>query len=205
MRVRWLEEDKPDYMLFRGGVYRATLNAWNNYVIDQNDGAGTYASYIAMPHQVEVVPETGAGKVELVDALLRGGLLADPKLGAKYDTGKARYSLYPRGMLAGVVKVLEFGAKKYAENSWQRVPDAVRRYRDALDRHWDAATGTGLCSGHEAEANDPESGLAHAYHFLCCATFLAWFLVHRPEAVVEYRRRVAEVEEIPDASPEQPA
>jgi dATP/dGTP diphosphohydrolase len=107
--------------------------------------------------------------------------------GAKHDQGKARYSLLPRECLAGVITVLEFGAKKYAAWSWPTVPEGLTRYRDALDRHWDSATGTGLAS--EIEECDHESGLKHAWHFLCCAVFLAWFLVHKPEQVVSYRAR----------------
>ena len=54
--------------------------------------------------------------------------------GAKYDAGKLRWSLIPLGVMDDYLKVLEFGAAKYAENNWQHVPDANRRYYDALMR-----------------------------------------------------------------------
>ena len=53
----------------------------------------------------------------------------------KHDQSKPRFSLIPVGTLNAVIRVLEFGASKYAENNWQTVPDARRRYYDAM-RSW---------------------------------------------------------------------
>lgn len=87
--------------------------------------------------------------------------------GRKDDDGKLRYSLLPVGPLRRVVEVLEFGAKKYGIDNWQLVPDAARRYTDALMRHVEAWRG--------GEHTDEESGLPHLAHAICCALFLIWF------------------------------
>lgn len=88
--------------------------------------------------------------------------------GMKFDDGKLRWSLLRGTMtraLEGVLSVLEFGAKKYAKDSWLTVPDAKTRYRDALDRH--------LAAIDKGEEVDAESGKPHLFHVACNALFLA--------------------------------
>jgi hypothetical protein len=70
--------------------------------------------------------------------------------------------------LDGVMKVLEFGAKKYAKDSWRTVPDAVDRYYSAAWRHLERIEEPGS----NMEAKDDESGLPHEYHLLCNLLFL---------------------------------
>lgn len=87
--------------------------------------------------------------------------------GVKADDGKLRHSLLPQGALDEVLKALEFGAKKYAVDNWQRVEDAETRYYDAAHRH--------LAAYWNGESTDPESGKHHLAHAICCAMFLMWF------------------------------
>lgn len=87
--------------------------------------------------------------------------------GIKFDGEKVRFSLLPRGVILEILKVLEFGARKYAPDNWQKVPEARRRYYDALQRHVELWWG--------GEINDPETGLHHLAHAACCAMFLIWF------------------------------
>jgi hypothetical protein len=90
--------------------------------------------------------------------------LANTQGGLKFDQGKARWSLLPPGVLAQVVDVITFGAKKYGPNNWQLVESD--RYEDALHRHLDARK--------NGQINDPESGLHHYAHALCNLMFLLW-------------------------------
>jgi hypothetical protein len=84
--------------------------------------------------------------------------------GRKFDGGKLEYGLLPPHALEETVKVLTFGAQKYERDNWQKVPDSKRRYFDALQRHvWAWKTG---------EKNDPESGIHHLAHAMCCLMFL---------------------------------
>lgn len=86
--------------------------------------------------------------------------------GMKFDGDKPRTNLLTQGCplaLLEISKVLTFGAKKYADNSWQTVPDGQNRYNAAGLRH-DLAHALG-------EVNDPESGLNHLAHKACCALF----------------------------------
>jgi len=87
-------------------------------------------------------------------------------MGIKHDDGKLRYSLLPWFAITAIVKVLEFGARKYAVNSWQDLADSDSRYFDAAMRHLIAYKG--------GEWLDPESGLSHLSHAACNLCFLLW-------------------------------
>ena len=86
--------------------------------------------------------------------------------GVKYDNGKLQWNLLPFEALEDTVRVLEFGAKKYAPDNWKKVPDAERRYYDAAVRHLIAS---------QKEEIDPESGYSHISHAMCCLIFIEFF------------------------------
>ena len=81
--------------------------------------------------------------------------------------------LVPLEALEGIVKVLEYGAQKYAPDNWKKVPNAIESYRGALLRHL-----TKLQAGEEF---DMESGLRHVDHIAANAMFLGWLYRHREE------------------------
>jgi hypothetical protein len=61
------------------------------------------------------------------------------ELGAKLDAGKVAVfrglvDYFPRACFA-VANVSTVGAQKYAWKGWERVPDGINRYGDALARH----------------------------------------------------------------------
>ncbi len=86
--------------------------------------------------------------------------------GIKYDTSKPRWSLLPIGTMEEVIKVLEYGANKYAPDNWKKVPQMEIRYYDAAMRHIDAYW--------KGEYLDEESGQPHLAHAVCCLLFLMW-------------------------------
>lgn len=90
--------------------------------------------------------------------------------GAKFDAGKLLFRPLMRGLalpLQAVAAVLSYGAQKYAEDSWQEVPNAKQRYEDAYYRH--------MIARNSGEVYDEESGLPHRAHELCNQMFLLWF------------------------------
>lgn len=89
-----------------------------------------------------------------------------PVTGVKHDSDKPRFSLLPLKQVWDIVAVLEAGAKKYAPDNWQKVPDAENRYFDAAMRH--------LCAWRSGENRDPETNLPHLAHAACCLLFLIW-------------------------------
>lgn len=92
--------------------------------------------------------------------------MQDQSKGLKFDASKPRWSLLPAGTVAQVVEVLEFGARKYGDNNWQKVENARTRYYDAAMRHLEA--------WRNGEHKDPESGAAHLAHATCCLLFLMY-------------------------------
>lgn len=88
--------------------------------------------------------------------------------GKKFDSGKRRFSLIPKGVLREVIDVLEHGAAKYGVDNWQKVDDAKNRYYNALHRHVSAWWEDG-------EKVDPDTGKHHLAHAACNVLFLLWF------------------------------
>lgn len=89
---------------------------------------------------------------------------ADTAVGRKFDAGKVDYTLVPWDGLEEIVKVLEFGARKYARDNWQHVEGGMQRYQAAAFRH--------LIAYNQGEKADPETGLSHLAHAGCCLLFL---------------------------------
>lgn len=86
------------------------------------------------------------------------------QIGRKFDGGKPMYGLLPPKALRATVDVLTFGAQKYEVDNWKYVDNSLRRYFDAAQRHlWDWK---------EGEQFDPESGMHHLAHAICCLMFL---------------------------------
>lgn len=84
--------------------------------------------------------------------------------GKKNDAGKRRYSLVPVRAFGLIVDVFTFGANKYSDFGWKKVPQGRKRYTDALIRHWEAWRG--------GEWADPETKLPHLAHVGCNALIL---------------------------------
>lgn len=86
--------------------------------------------------------------------------------GLKFDSEKLRWDLLPIETIEEVVRILTFGAKKYAPNNWQLVEGAEDRYYAALLRH--------LAEWRKGNLTDEESGLSHMSHVMCNVVFLLW-------------------------------
>lgn len=79
--------------------------------------------------------------------------------GVKHDQNKIKPRLIINSMpraLAAVSTVATYGANKYTEDGWVDVPDASKRYADAMYRH--------LLQHAGGETHDEESGLHHLAH-----------------------------------------
>jgi len=83
--------------------------------------------------------------------------------GMKFDKEKPDYTLIPWESLEGVVKVLEFGAKKYERDNWRKI--GADRYRAAAARHF-------VSYMQDQHSLDEESGYPHLDHLLCCLLFI---------------------------------
>ena len=91
--------------------------------------------------------------------------------GVKFDADKPRMDLLDAYAIEQLSLVLGFGAKKYDSHNWRKGIAKGRLIAAAL-RH--------LFAYLRGEDKDPETGLSHAAHAMCCCMFLLG-LEHRPE------------------------
>jgi hypothetical protein len=102
----------------------------------------------------------------IIPSTVGGGTLMSESEAPKYDDRKLMFELLMPGPLHQVVAVLTFGAKKYGPNTYRRGLGWSRYVSAALRHIWARFGG---------EKNDPESGLHHFAHAICCLLFLLDF------------------------------
>lgn len=86
------------------------------------------------------------------------------EIGRKLDNGKLRYDLVPVIAEKRFVEVLTFGAGKYSPGNWRHVEKWRERYFAAARRH--------LAEWQAGEKFDPETGINHLAHAMCCVAFM---------------------------------
>lgn len=86
-----------------------------------------------------------------------------PDEGLKFDDDKLAWHLLPIEGVEGMLKVMQFGEKKYGAYNWTLGMDWHRLF-SAVMRH--------LWAWFRKEELDPESGLPHLYHACCCILML---------------------------------
>lgn len=101
---------------------------------------------------------------EELNALLKEAM---NKEAIKHDSDKLRFDLLPWDAITETVKVLNYGAKKYEDRNWEKGMNYSRLYA-ALQRHMTVWY-------QNREEIDPESGLRHLAHAMCCLLFLLAF------------------------------
>ena len=83
--------------------------------------------------------------------------------GLKFDSEKPRMDLLPPKAISEVAKVLGFGAEKYGPENWRLLENLQDRYTAGALRH--------IFAHMDGEELDPESGMSHLAHALCCLLF----------------------------------
>lgn len=98
--------------------------------------------------------------------------------GTKFDAEKVRMDLLSSIALTETAKVMTFGAKKYDDHNWRKGIKSSRLI-GALLRHINAYNG--------GQDKDPETGLSHVAHVMCCAMFILEQEVTKPELDDRYK------------------
>lgn len=110
-----------------------------------------------------------------------GASVPAPKIstgGSKYDDEKPDMALLSSIALEEVAKVMTFGKKKYAAHNWRKGIVYSRLLAAAL-RHVFAFL--------RGEDKDPESGLSHLAHAMCCLMFCLEFTITKPSLDDRYK------------------
>ena len=118
-------------------------------------------------HQIEL--ETVVGKPQPSTSAL------------KFDQDKLPLNLLSREALEQTAAVLKFGAEKYATHNWRKGFQWSRPLAAAM-RH--------LHAFNDGEDKDPESGLSHLAHAMCCIMFLLEFEKTHQELDDRYKPNV---------------
>ena len=100
--------------------------------------------------------------------------------GMKFDAGKVRMDLLDTHAIEQLSAVLTFGAKKYAAHNW-RQGISKSRLLAAMLRHTFSYLG--------GQDKDPETGLSHIAHAMCCAMFILG-LEHRADLDDRHKEEV---------------
>lgn len=103
-------------------------------------------------------------------------MLEEKDVSKRYNSGKLEWALVHFGSLAFMVRVLMFGAKKYAPDNWKRGMNK-KRILESLLRHLTAML--------DGEEYDSESGLPHIGHVMCNAMFYGYYLLN-PKKEIPY-------------------
>lgn len=98
--------------------------------------------------------------------------------GMKFDQDKPMMDLLDSYAIEQLSAVLTFGAKKYASHNWRKGISYGRLIAAAL-RH--------LFAFLRGEDKDPESGLPHVAHAMCCCMFLLGMMNTRTDMDDRYK------------------
>jgi len=85
----------------------------------------------------------------------------------KFDQGKLAWDLLPWKSIREVVRVFNFGATRYGEETWKDIKDPRKRYFAAAQRH--------MIDWWCGEKDDSDSGINHLAHAAWNILVLLWF------------------------------
>lgn len=96
----------------------------------------------------------------------------DTELADRFNNGKPQWSMVDFKSLEDMVRVLEFGEKKYSRDNWKKGLKTTEVV-DSLLRH--------IYAYLNGEDIDPESGINHTGHIMCNAMFLSHMHLFRKD------------------------
>jgi len=99
----------------------------------------------------------------------------------RFNNSKLQWSLVDYKSLEPMVRVLEFGAKKYAPDNWKKGLDTLK-ICESLLRH--------IYAFMDGEDIDPESGESHIGHMMCNTLFLSYTVDKKPDFDKNRRTRI---------------
>lgn len=90
--------------------------------------------------------------------------------GTKHDDGKLPHDLLSPDAIDETLRVLAFGAAKYEARNWEKGIKYSRVFSAAMRHLW---------AFHRRNRTDPETGLHHLAHAMCCVMFLLHYEMNR--------------------------
>lgn len=99
----------------------------------------------------------------------------------RFNDSKLQWSLVDYKSLEPMVRVLEFGAKKYDIDNWKKGLDTLQ-VCESLLRH--------IYAFMDGEDIDPESGESHIGHMMCNTLFLSYTVSNKPNFDIRRRNKI---------------
>lgn len=155
IKLKLIDEEKVD------NVNAYDLSRFNNI----------NSASIIKDHEEEVAKASGA-------AVGKDGSGKDDRA-----DGKLRWDLLPLAEIEDIVRVYTEGAKKYADNSWQDIPDGFNRYFAATMRH--------LVAYAKGERFDSDTGCMHLAQVAWNAIALLYYDKHN-KGLIEWESQEKE-------------
>jgi hypothetical protein len=153
IELRDSSKHKVSHIELRRGLWWITTETYRNF--------GKFSLAQRTDHYV--TGRLGAGKFPGDIVAIHSAEPTTTEGGTKHDDGKPALALLPFAAVEEVAKVLQFGAKKYNKYNYKKGFEYTRLVSAAL-RH--------LFAFGKGEDKDPETGLSHLAHAICCVLFL---------------------------------
>jgi len=136
-----------------------------------NEGAGSGYAWFSDDTVMVVRQKDGSFTATPIESI--GDINSTEKgSGARYNSGKADFSLIPLSTLEDEARVWEYGTKKYNAWNWAKGMPWSVPYACAM-RH--------LSAWQRGEEIDPESNLPHLAHVMCNIRMLILYAKTYPE------------------------
>lgn len=122
------------------------------------------------------IEQMASGKYGLEEAreLISNTPTGEIPTAIKHDVGKTDWAILPLDALEEIIKVFQFGEKKYARGNYANGEGLeYTRILNSLMRH--------TTSFMRGEDNDPETGLSHMAHAGCCTLMLLHYITHQEQ------------------------
>jgi hypothetical protein len=175
------EFSKYDKVVYDGEVFEVLETADNTGIMKIEPLFDETYKFIWVDEEM-VVSLSRAIKLRLIDDETADEAMNGSGKDDRAD-GKLRWDLLPLAEIEDIVRVYTEGAKKYADNSWQNIPDGFERYRAALLRHMTAYM--------KGERYDKETGLMHLAQICWNAIALLYYDKHN-KGLIEWKSQEKE-------------
>lgn len=125
-----------------------------------------------LPFIRDLYRQAGAGEIilkmqeDVINVPVQGSIMYEATA-RKNDEDKIRFDLMPVLPLVRTSEVLRNGAKKYTDRNWELGLEFHRPYRALLGH---------VFAWWNGEDNDPEWGLPHLAHAMCCLLMLMEYM-----------------------------
>lgn len=163
---------EPD--IIKEGTLKCSINGercqWKDNQSEQNCKNCSYLIRVGDKPKKSQIDAEASFDIKYVKPLENKELLTNPTKAARFNDGKPKWGLVHYESMEPMIRVLEFGALKYAPKNWQKLMDTTE-ILESMQRH--------LAALMDGELVDKESGLSHMGHIQANAMFYNYHIKNK--------------------------